>query len=275
MTSLPARIPAAVTDMEVQQWRVDSVVGRKTAVADPFWVFTAVFEVPTNRWSRFTNNFERDLTLFRKVKTTNPKRYCVRPNTGVVLPHSTCEVIGSVFPFTLSVLSAKFLVLVTMQSQKEAPLDMQCKDKFLLQSAVARPGTTPKDITPELFNKDSGNQVEECKLKVNYVAPQQPPSPVREGSKEGSSPRASISENGTINTTDSTAVPRGYIESPEKPSKVISRATPFTCPPNPRLIIVIRRQQPVAKKGETPQKKVVDDQPVNWDLIDIEVPYCK
>ncbi|KAK9049861.1 hypothetical protein SSX86_031172 [Deinandra increscens subsp. villosa] len=136
-----------------------------------------------------------------KVKTTNPKKYCVRPNTGVVLPHSTCEVI------------------VTMQSQKEAPLDMQCKDKFLLQSAVARPGTTPKDITPELFNKDSGNQVEECKLKVNYVAPRQPPSPVREGSEEGSSPRASISENGTINTTDSTAVPRGYIESPEKPSE--------------------------------------------------------
>ncbi|XP_022867208.1 vesicle-associated protein 1-1-like [Olea europaea var. sylvestris] len=29
-----------------------------------------------------------------KVKTTNPKKYCVRPNTGVVLPHSTCDVTG-------------------------------------------------------------------------------------------------------------------------------------------------------------------------------------
>ena len=124
--------------------------------------------------------------------------------------------------------------LVTMQAQKEAPPDMQCKDKFLLQSAVASPGAAPKDITPELvivllirlcsnfklstmwmevdvfllqqFNKESGNQVEECKLKVNYVAPPPPPSPVREGSEEGSSPRASISDNGTINTTDSTAV---------------------------------------------------------------------
>ncbi|KAK1430363.1 hypothetical protein QVD17_13040 [Tagetes erecta] len=135
-----------------------------------------------------------------KVKTTNPKKYCVRPNTGVVLPHATCEVV------------------VTMQSQKEAPPDMQCKDKFLLQSAVASPGATPKDITPELFNKESGNQVEECKLKVNYVAPKQPPSPVREGSQEGSSPRASISENGTTNTTDSVAVPRAYAaESYDKP----------------------------------------------------------
>ncbi|KAJ0478643.1 putative major sperm protein (MSP) [Helianthus annuus] len=90
-----------------------------------------------------------------------------------------------------------------MQAQREAPLDMQCKDKFLLQSAVASPGATTKDITPELFNKESGNRVEECKLKVNYVDPPQPPSPVREGSEEGSSPRASVSDNGTINTTDS------------------------------------------------------------------------
>ncbi|CAN4111794.1 unnamed protein product [Withania somnifera] len=112
-----------------------------------------------------------------KVKTTNPKKYCVRPNTGIVMPRSTCD------------------VRVTMQAQKEAPPDMQCKDKFLLQSAVASPRTTAKDITPEMFNKDSGNHVEECKLGVAYVPPQ-PPSPVREGSEEGSSPRASISENG-------------------------------------------------------------------------------
>ncbi|KAI3820687.1 hypothetical protein L1987_08235 [Smallanthus sonchifolius] len=35
-----------------------------------------------------------------------------------------------------------------------------------------------------------------------------------------------------------------------------------------------RRQRPVAKKDDTPRKKVVDDEPDNWDLIDIEVPYC-
>ncbi|XP_076900159.1 vesicle-associated protein 1-2-like [Bidens hawaiensis] len=136
-----------------------------------------------------------------KVKTTNPKKYCVRPNTGVVLPHSTCD------------------VTVTMQAQKEAPPDLQCKDKFLLQSAVASPGATTKDITPELFNKESGNQVEECKLKVSYVAPAQPPSPVREGSEEGSSPRASVSENGNVNAIDSTAVLRAHVESNEKPSE--------------------------------------------------------
>lgn len=30
-----------------------------------------------------------------QVKTTNPKKYCVRPNTGIVLPRSTCDVIGA------------------------------------------------------------------------------------------------------------------------------------------------------------------------------------
>jgi len=129
-----------------------------------------------------------------KVKTTNPKKYCVRPNTGIVSPHST------------------FDVIVTMQAQKEAPADMQCKDKFLLQSAVSSPGTTTKDITQEMFNKESGNTVEECKLRVSYVAPLQPPSPVREGSEEGSSPRALVSDNGTSNTAEYNAASSAFAE---------------------------------------------------------------
>lgn len=48
--------------------------------------------------------------------------------------------------------------------------------------------------------------VEECKLRVVYVAPMQPPSPVPEGSEEGSSPRGSVSENGNVNGADSTTV---------------------------------------------------------------------
>ncbi|XP_021898552.1 vesicle-associated protein 1-2 [Carica papaya] len=129
-----------------------------------------------------------------KVKTTNPKKYCVRPNTGVVLPRSTCDVI------------------VTMQAQKEAPPDMQCKDKFLLQSVVASPGTTTKDITAEMFNKEAGHQVEESKLRVVYVAPPQPPSPVREGSEEGSSPRVSVSDNGSLNASEFAPASRSYVE---------------------------------------------------------------
>lgn len=37
-----------------------------------------------------------------------------------------------------------------MQAQREAPPDMQCKDKFLVQSVVTTAGAAVKDITPEM-----------------------------------------------------------------------------------------------------------------------------
>lgn len=103
------------------------------------------------------------------MKTTNPKKYCVRPNTGIVLPRSTCDVIGKhlklllpmclifillLLLFVLFALNAKVFKfihgVVTMQAQKEEPPDMQCRDKFLLQSVVTSPGTTTKDISAEM-----------------------------------------------------------------------------------------------------------------------------
>jgi hypothetical protein len=40
---------------------------------------------------------------------------------------------------------------VTMQAQREYPPDMQCKDKFLVQSVISEIGS-PKDITPDLVS---------------------------------------------------------------------------------------------------------------------------
>ena len=42
-----------------------------------------------------------------------------------------------------------------MQAQKEAPPDMQCRDKFLLQSVVVSPGSSAKDITAEMVYESS------------------------------------------------------------------------------------------------------------------------
>lgn len=117
-------------------------------------------------------NLSEDHVAF-KVKTTSPKKYCVRPNTGVVLPQSSIDVI------------------VTMQAQREAPPDLQCKDKFLIQSVKAPYGFSAKDITPELFNKEPEKDVHEMKLRALYVSPPQPPSPVLESPEEGLSPRSS------------------------------------------------------------------------------------
>lgn len=39
-----------------------------------------------------------------------------------------------------------------MQAQKEAPPDLQCKDKFLLQSVIANEVQAAKDITSEMVS---------------------------------------------------------------------------------------------------------------------------
>ncbi|KAM0895991.1 hypothetical protein ACQ4PT_023469 [Festuca glaucescens] len=100
-----------------------------------------------------------------KVKTTNPRKYSVRHTCGILLPRSSCS------------------VTVTMQAPKEMQLDYHCKDKFLVQSAVARDGATMRDFVPELFTRAPGRLIEEFKLRVVYIAAN-PPSPVPEEAEE-------------------------------------------------------------------------------------------
>ncbi|KAM4085549.1 hypothetical protein ACJW30_10G036100 [Castanea mollissima] len=97
------------------------------------------------------NNTENHVAF--KVKTTSPKKYFVRPNTGVVDPWDSCT------------------IRVTLQAQREYPPDMQCKDKFLLQSTIVPPNIDVDDLPQDCFNKDSGKAIEECKLRVVYISP--------------------------------------------------------------------------------------------------------
>ncbi|XP_073012840.1 vesicle-associated protein 1-2-like [Typha latifolia] len=127
------------------------------------------------------SNRTEDCVAF-KVKTTSPKKYTVRPNMGIVLPRSTCDVI------------------VTMQAQREAPRDMKCEDKFLVQGFLTSASANLKDIAPEMFTKESGKKVDEVKLRVVYVAPPRPPSLVPKESEEGLLPKASKSENRNLTT---------------------------------------------------------------------------
>ncbi|XP_047177634.1 vesicle-associated protein 2-1-like isoform X3 [Vigna umbellata] len=103
-----------------------------------------------------------------KVKTTSPKKYFVRPNTGVVHPWDSC------------------IIRVTLQAQREYPPDMQCKDKFLLQSTIVSPNTDVDDLPADTFNKESGNSIEELKLRVAYISTASP-----EGSSEDDASRSS------------------------------------------------------------------------------------
>lgn len=102
-----------------------------------------------------------------KVKTTNPKKYCVRPNTGVIDPNSACE------------------FSVTMQAPKVVPPDMICRDKFLVQGTYVPEGTKEEDVTSNMFVRDDGKVVDEKRLKVILVPPPDSPesSPINGESK--------------------------------------------------------------------------------------------
>ncbi|SJL07605.1 uncharacterized protein ARMOST_10955 [Armillaria ostoyae] len=90
-----------------------------------------------------------------KVKTTAPRLYCVRPNSGRVEPGETVE------------------VAVMLQAMKEdPPLNAKCKDKFLIQSTFITPEKESKALhdiwsTPEGATDEA--KVFQQKLKVAYL----------------------------------------------------------------------------------------------------------
>ncbi|KAG8928985.1 phosphatidylinositol-binding protein scs2 [Tulasnella sp. 419] len=87
-----------------------------------------------------------------KVKTTAPKLYCVRPNSGRVEPGESVE------------------VSVILQAMKEEPpLAAKCKDKFLVQSTFITP---EKESLPlqDIWATTSDASIHQQKVKVVYLA---------------------------------------------------------------------------------------------------------
>ena len=67
------------------------------------------------------------------MKTTSPKKYCVRPSSGVVEPGGTKD------------------VQVIMQAQREQPASLaDCRDKFLVQAVRCPPDT--HDAAADMFD---------------------------------------------------------------------------------------------------------------------------
>lgn len=115
--------------------------------------FEFELEKPSYCNLKIVNNTEHHVAF--KVKTTSPRKYFVRPNTSVVQPWDSCT------------------ITVTLQAQKEYPADMQCKDKFLLQSTKVPASTDIDEIPADTFNKEGDKVIEECKLRVAYTIPSQ------------------------------------------------------------------------------------------------------
>lgn len=110
--------------------------------------FQIELEKPSSCNLKIVNNTEHHVAF--KVKTTSPKKYFVRPNARIIQPWDSCT------------------ITVTLQPQKEYPPDLQCKDKFLIQSTKVAPSTDMDEIPPDTFAKEGDKVIDEMKLRVVY-----------------------------------------------------------------------------------------------------------
>ncbi|KAG9100244.1 phosphatidylinositol-binding protein scs2 [Ceratobasidium sp. UAMH 11750] len=89
-----------------------------------------------------------------KVKTTSPKLYAARPNSGIIEPGNSAN------------------VQVSLQAMHEdPPLSFKCKDRFLVQSMTLTPDRRSKPVQ-DLWVFDEGEdipQIHQQKLKVVYL----------------------------------------------------------------------------------------------------------
>ncbi|KAI1778301.1 VAMP-associated protein [Hypoxylon cercidicola] len=88
-----------------------------------------------------------------KVKTTAPKQYCVRPNSGRVEPGKEVE------------------VSVILQAMKqEPPPDTKCRDKFLVQS-VPISGEMEFANLASIWDSIEKSAIQEKKIRVVFLPP--------------------------------------------------------------------------------------------------------
>ena len=97
-----------------------------------------------------TNNGDKH-TAF-KVKTTSPKRYCVRPSCGIIQPKQTVNIEMSL-----------------LAKEMEGMAQGVTSDKFLIQTMPCNPSFDPK-AQKEEFRKQE-NSVRDDKLRVRLTDP--------------------------------------------------------------------------------------------------------
>ncbi|KAF1960111.1 VAMP-associated protein [Byssothecium circinans] len=114
--------------------------------------FKRPFQQEVTQNLRLTNPHGDPLAF--KVKTTAPKQYCVRPNSGRIEPGATVE------------------VQILLQAMKEdPPPDAKCRDKFLVQSVLV---TADKEFSNVAslwshIEQTSKSSIQERKIRVLFL----------------------------------------------------------------------------------------------------------
>ncbi|CAH0578131.1 unnamed protein product [Chrysodeixis includens] len=109
--------------------------------------YSGLFEHGCTTYMALTNP-SNDLVLY-KIKTTAPKKYCVRPNSGVLEPYSKVE------------------IAITPQPVYVDPNEKH-KHKFMVQSVIAPEGKINID---QVWKEISPDQLMDYKLKCVFESP--------------------------------------------------------------------------------------------------------
>jgi hypothetical protein len=105
-------------------------------------IFKGPFNVVSTTTLKLSNSGNERLAY--KIKTTAPKRYCVKPNSGFLEPHNTTNIQGkilNIFFFFWSFISQ----LVMLQPQATGQQDDRTKHKFMVQW-VGVPNNYSEDV---------------------------------------------------------------------------------------------------------------------------------
>ncbi|KAK0727006.1 PapD-like protein [Lasiosphaeria miniovina] len=120
-------------------------------ISPPELNFHRPFTVEVAQVLKIKNNNQAPIAF--KVKTTAPKQYCVRPNSGRIEPGHEVE------------------VSVLLQAMKqEPPLEARCRDKFLVQSVEI---TGDKEFTnvAQIWESVDKAAIQEKKIRVSWLLP--------------------------------------------------------------------------------------------------------
>jgi len=110
--------------------------------------FTGPFHQAVSSTMTLTNPSERKVCF--KIKTTAPKRYCVKPNSGVIDPREEIKIAVSLQPFDFD------------------PQDKN-RHKFMVQSMYAPPGEINQE---SLWKEADSSQLMDSKLKCLFLLPE-------------------------------------------------------------------------------------------------------
>jgi len=129
-----------------------------------------------------------------KVKTTAPKQYCVRPNSGKIEPGQAVDV-----------------SVVLQPMREDPPPDARCRDKFLVQSVLV-PGS--KDMSNwSSIEQNYKADIQERKIRVHYLP------------AEGSSPQTNgVDDHHADESTTMISPPPSYAAPAHVADDVSSRA---------------------------------------------------